>query len=399
MRLDKSFRFAFTLTEILIAVGIVGVIAALVLPSIVLQYQSIAQDHMYERVQQTISESLRRLAVDENTVNFGGTSMYLLADPDSYEGSSGKFIKKYLSVGKYFGDASTNAAQIKAEAFADKYYTYTNNEKDSTEGVSRREFSPDLKGSCALLKNGAAICLKPQVLGTGAEGIIDLNGKKGPNIEGRDYRVISLERVLFDNFEDTVKNINPDALEVNTTDHVNIAGDDGNPCVADDYSRECCLYKAEKGAITEGSICCSTSAASEIPACANEIKLSLFTPKSSCKLPGCRPEITTSSKAYDGNGKQLTALTKEPPRVYLYCEGRQAGYIEGALIRAIIEKKMSRVPFTITMSSIIQVFRKPDCGTGTGSGINNSRGSMVFTTAGVYQNYEYSGTKWTVTYR
>lgn len=40
--------------------------------------------------------------------------------------------------------------------------------------------------------NGVSICMLPQIGAVGINGLIDLNGKKGPNIFGRDLRFFSL---------------------------------------------------------------------------------------------------------------------------------------------------------------------------------------------------------------
>ena len=50
----------FTLTEVLIAVGIVGIIASLVLPKVVDDYQTKTLDAGYSREIQTIMDSLKR---------------------------------------------------------------------------------------------------------------------------------------------------------------------------------------------------------------------------------------------------------------------------------------------------------------------------------------------------
>lgn len=86
-------------------------------------------------------------------------------------------MKKYLRVAKYCGDNN-------GDCFADKYYEY--------DKAVKKEYIPKYAGSCASLKNGVSICMLPQIGAVGVNGIIDLNGKKGPNIFGRDLRLFSL---------------------------------------------------------------------------------------------------------------------------------------------------------------------------------------------------------------
>ena len=83
------------------------------------------------------------------------------------------FIKKYLRVAKYCGDTNS-------DCFADKYYEYKDNKKE--------EYTPTYKGGCARLKNGMSICITPQIGARSIEGLLDINGKKGPNVFGRDLR-------------------------------------------------------------------------------------------------------------------------------------------------------------------------------------------------------------------
>ena len=42
----------------------------------------------------------------------------------------------------------------------------------------RKEYKPDYKGACAILKNGVSLCITPQVGADSIHGVIDLNGKK-----------------------------------------------------------------------------------------------------------------------------------------------------------------------------------------------------------------------------
>lgn len=188
--MDKINNFnkksAFTLTEMLLAIGIVGIISALVLPAVITSFQNNIFKHAYDRETHTISELVDQLSVQEGLGYFNNTIMYLESEPESYEETSGVFLKKYFKVSKYCGDTKTGC-------FAPKYYKY--------EGYSKKTYSFTPKGSCAILKNGMSICVKPQIKGEisssgktiGITGWIDLNGKKEPNVLDRDLRKFSIE--------------------------------------------------------------------------------------------------------------------------------------------------------------------------------------------------------------
>lgn len=166
-------RYGFTLTEVLLAISIVGVIAALVLPMIISNYQNKALNLGYNRITRTIEGAVNNLVVNENKDSFQSTIMYMDSTPSDvaeYEEKSGKFIKKYLKVNKYCG--TTN----KQDCFANKYYTY---DMSSHKKVLA---NPSFDGACAILKDGASVCIVPQIGASGVKGIIDINGKKGPNV-------------------------------------------------------------------------------------------------------------------------------------------------------------------------------------------------------------------------
>lgn len=413
IQLPFRVRTGFTLTEVLIAVGIVGVIAALVMPKAISYYQTEAMNHEYSRIEQTLEDSLRGLAVTENKSNFGKTSMWVSADATpSYETTSGMFLKKYLRVSKYLGDGASAEAK---DAFADTYYSFDNDDGSSSAGKSRKEFTPDVSGACAILKNGASICLKPQVGADPAKGIIDMNGKKGPNVLNKDYRVLVLSAVEFTDAETNLLASTPS--KVITEDHINIVPDEESPCGVDDYSEECCLYKAEKGAVTgPDHACCNNPAvASQIDACASDISINVNMYPSTCRLhrattgySKCNPApyILASGTTATQNGKTITQLPKNPPSIYLFCSGRYVGYMPGTTLASAIQSNNSsqKYLFTITHASCngligcMSQIKNPTCGYQSGEGIKSSKSSVVYTQSGIYKNYVYNGVNWSLKY-
>ena len=63
---DRNKRVAFTLTEILLACVIVGVISALVLPAFVSKYQETTFERGFEREIKSLNNALDTLAITEN---------------------------------------------------------------------------------------------------------------------------------------------------------------------------------------------------------------------------------------------------------------------------------------------------------------------------------------------
>jgi len=93
-------KVAFTLTEVLLATIIVGVISAIVIPAIVTRYQEKNLQLAQKRVVQAVSNSVDTLVVNENT-DFFKTYMYQDEAPESYDDYSGKFLKKYFKISKF----------------------------------------------------------------------------------------------------------------------------------------------------------------------------------------------------------------------------------------------------------------------------------------------------------
>lgn len=236
---SKNFN-GFTLTEVLLAVVIVGIIAALVLPSTVSKFNEKTLDLGYEREVKTISSAVDSLVVSENKKDFFSTMMYTDVEPESYDDTSGKFLKKYLKISKYCGsDAS--------DCFASKYYEYKDNQK--------KEYTPDYKGSCGRLKNGMSICLTPQIGAQGIKCLIDINGKKGPNIQGRDLRSFVINaKTRTGRITDTTEVLAHNGYIELVPEEPEMPEPPLDSCSIDNNSLDCCKIRTISG-ITDA--CCN----------------------------------------------------------------------------------------------------------------------------------------------
>lgn len=245
---NNSGKRGFTLTEVLLAVAIVGVIAALVLPMVVKNYQDKTLDAALKREKQTLESSIASLIVNENTDDYKKTMLYTYAeDPTDYSNSSGAFIKKYLKVSNYCGNSN-------GKCFASKYYEY----KDGDKSV----YTPTYKGACASLKNGSSICMEPENPKHGVKLLLDVNGKKGPNVYGRDlhlYEIMlpakgNLDRATADpDWDYKLVEITPTTPEepeepVKPIGKCDVGGD-GTPA-------DCCMDTSSDYASRNERICC-----------------------------------------------------------------------------------------------------------------------------------------------
>ncbi len=202
----------------MLAIAIVGIIAALVLPAVITNYQNKSLDMGFERELKTIKGAIKNLAVSENKTDFYSTMMYSDSEPDSYADTSGKFLKKYLKVSNYCGENN-------GDCFAPVYYTYN--------GTKREVYTPTYKGACASLKNGASICLTPQIGAGKITGLLDLNGKKGPNVFGRDLREFIIDQETYR------VGAASDSSNVLSTPESDLVPSKG-PCEENSLSKECC---------------------------------------------------------------------------------------------------------------------------------------------------------------
>lgn len=408
--LGKSL-FGFTLTEVLIATGIVGIIAALVLPALVTHFRDEVLTHQLRRQMTAIKTAIDNLVITENKANFGETMMYSLSDSPDYDATSGAFIKKYLRVSKYYGDFATNKSTILKECFADKYYEFSGNDKKDF------SISDIAKGACAKLKNGTSICLTPQVGQNALSGIIDLNGPKGPNVYGKDLMIIDgseIAPVTFTAFDSSGES----SESVATTDNPEITPDPDNPCEIGDYSEDCCKYYMNKGSITNiDHGCCNTDYAKFIPACAKEIVINVnyfptnaaFTwgywasgktsPVASTDYANIRGSGTTAIQNNGSNTTTLTILPATPPDIYLYCDGVAGGKMAGTtLANAITDSKYeSKYYFSrLSVSSVTKdlLWNKPCHHKSATEGIVSGQASVAFGDGS--KKTTYNGITWTI---
>ena len=250
----KKRSLAFTLTEMLLALVVVAILAVLILPVVTTRAQNKSFALAYESQVKQLLNSLTGLHVMENVTDIKDTMMYVDAPVNDYTNSSGAYIKKYMKVSKYCGNSP-------GDCFAQKYFQYRDKDREeftvADEGGADKPFAQATKGACALLKNGVSICLKPQVKnaegGTLAiSGWLDLNGPKGPNVYGRDLRTFNIDlndRVAYSE-EDPLEVIMPDEAE-------GCVGSDcvtPNACLSDPTSEECCKKKVPVG---PGDPCCN----------------------------------------------------------------------------------------------------------------------------------------------
>ena len=160
----------FTLAEVLITMGIIGVVAALTIPSMSTAYQKRVLTTQLQKSFAEMSHAAGMVIADEVTNDFINSKAM----------RNDRFMGKYLNV----GNINYNYQSVLASTYesVDPAWEYYNG------------YSPsDILGSnytCGKMKSGAAVCLN-----RGGYGFLDVNGgDKAPNQIGRDAFLITFRK-------------------------------------------------------------------------------------------------------------------------------------------------------------------------------------------------------------
>ncbi len=183
----KSQQYkAFTLAEVLITLGIIGVVAALTIPALITNYQKTQYSVSAKKAYTQMNQVLQQLAVNNGTIEsiadyFGSSTDAGQAIASKYkvvktcppsqqdEECFAKFDNNY--------DGSANSTSIWNGART--YYKFI-----TADGMSFAVYSYD--DNCTQNKGFAAAPDAPPTNSTCGLVFIDVNGKKKPNYLGRD---------------------------------------------------------------------------------------------------------------------------------------------------------------------------------------------------------------------
>lgn len=149
---DDMYKRGFTLAEVLITLGIIGVVAALTIPSFLSNYQKRVLTTQLQKAYSEISQAGAMVVAYENTDDFRYSKAI----------KNGNFIGKYLKAAVVSNDYLPAVYKLDG-----KDYNFR--------GEIRNNFR------CGKLGSGAVICVGPE-----GAGILDVNGPKGPNTVGKD---------------------------------------------------------------------------------------------------------------------------------------------------------------------------------------------------------------------
>ncbi len=155
-------RAAFTLAEVLVTLGIIGVVSAMTVPTLMQNYQRQSYVTQLHKTYNEFSQALLRYQTDRNAINLSEAGL-------TSQDAVNNFITTYFKNVKEC-DAMNNC-------FASSY--------KGLDGSTIDNYKVDVKSY--VLASGVSI--RPYYLKSGAKLVnigIDINGQKGPNIGGRD---------------------------------------------------------------------------------------------------------------------------------------------------------------------------------------------------------------------
>ena len=173
---NNSRKIAFTLAEVLITLGIIGVVAAMTMPSLIQHHREKAMVTSLEKFVSTISQAVDLYKADNECVDSISTCVSYISKGDENCENFAPIAAKMNVI------ASVNRAnKSTADWLPDKAYNYYGEEQEGIYGgVSKRNI-----GTCAyLLNDGTTFAVDSNP--TNFDIMVDVNGKKLPNRVGQD---------------------------------------------------------------------------------------------------------------------------------------------------------------------------------------------------------------------
>ena len=193
--LNPANRNGFTLAEVLVTLGIIGVVSAMTVPTLMQNYQRKSFVTQLHKVYSEVMQATERYTSDNNYVSFGESRIR------GNDTELKRFINTYFKVVKDCGTRYVGC-------FANDYQSISGKTRNIEHGQCN---------TVVALASGAVICVDAVVMedvdsedpddedkitssnhvGNAGEVLafeVDLNGKQGPNVYGRDYFSFQVDR-------------------------------------------------------------------------------------------------------------------------------------------------------------------------------------------------------------
>ena len=163
------FKKAFTLSEVLITLGIIGMVAALTMPAVIANYQKQETVSRLQKVYSVLSQAVKQAELNE--IKYWNFSL----PPENFYKT---YIRPYITVSQEF---------INSDPPFDISYKCLNGRICNTYGSYSNKSVPKI-----ILNDGSMIIF--DFLGNNYEVILtDINGYKKPNTWGKDMFAFSIQ--------------------------------------------------------------------------------------------------------------------------------------------------------------------------------------------------------------
>ena len=178
---DDVRRAAFTLAEVLITLGVIGIVAAMTMPSLIANYQKKQTVTQLKKAYSTLSQALvaaQQEYGDMSGWEYIGMNLEVDETNDELNNFVKKYLEPYIKIIEYCYDDSSNKSCF-YKSYSRGAVVFSNGSRTSNTAsfimndgvVVRLEFNNDGNG-----KFGGELFVK-----------VDLNGKKQPNMLGKDW--------------------------------------------------------------------------------------------------------------------------------------------------------------------------------------------------------------------
>lgn len=178
-------RIAFTLSEVLVTLAIIGVVSALTVPTLMNKYQKQSYIVQLHKVYTDLSQALELILTEEGKTSLHTTTLSANSPGWTPEASVGSFLKTYFKIVNDCGGTNADTSRIGPPCFSEKYSSI-----DSSDSF----FVQNPNGVSVTLANGVAMSMTPiqrkEDSLSCATIAIDTNGPKGPNVLGRDLFIM-----------------------------------------------------------------------------------------------------------------------------------------------------------------------------------------------------------------
>lgn len=213
---------AFTLAEVLITLGIIGVVAAITLPTLIQNYQKQVYANGAKKGLNTIMNLMSKIQADENASSLETTTLFsegtCYMDPTCEEGYGNptvieNLIPKYVKTIKTCKNEECDIKYIGSNFVNNKLHLYENSSPENIY-ILNPHWST-IYGF--YLEDGMVLYIFPSQIGISI--YFDINGEKGPNTEGYDLFFVSFSRTTGKVSYSPRANHDPDNTYYNQADY------------------------------------------------------------------------------------------------------------------------------------------------------------------------------------